>query len=77
MMYLPPPNPTSNTSKPQILLPNLNMKAVTWNIKGANSMAFLPHAKDIIRTYNHSILVLFETKASMEHALSTTHSLNF
>ena len=58
-------------------LPDLNMKIIAWNVRGASNNAFVPHAWDVVRIHKPSILIIFETKAEECRARQVTRLLGF
>ncbi|XP_021764620.1 uncharacterized protein LOC110729219 [Chenopodium quinoa] len=43
--------------------PDLNMKIVMWNVRGAFRNEFIPHAWDVIVAHKLSIFIILETKS--------------
>lgn len=50
-----PMNSSVPVSKP---LPNLEMKIIVWNVRGASNNAFVPHAWDVVRL-NKLLIFIF------------------
>ncbi|XP_021765748.1 uncharacterized protein LOC110730268 isoform X1 [Chenopodium quinoa] len=78
-MALPPIPPTElkeeYLSPPSF--PNLNMKVVLWNVRGATRNDFIPHAWDIIATHKPSIFIILEAKSNGVRALEVSRMLGF
>ena len=53
------------------------MKAIVWNVRGANSKAFLWHALDIVKMHKPDILIILETKCSSLRADQATNRLGY
>lgn len=58
-------------------LPNLKMKIIVWNVRGASNSAFVPHAWDVVRLNKPSIFIIFEAKADECRARQVTRLLGF
>ena len=67
----------SNTIPHSKNLPDLKMKIITWNVRGASNNAFVPHAWDVVHIHKPSILIIFETKAEECRARQVTRLLGF
>ncbi|XP_021728702.1 uncharacterized protein LOC110695776 [Chenopodium quinoa] len=59
------------------LFPNLNMKVVLWNVRGATINDFIPHAWDIIAAHKPSIFIILEAKSNGIRALEVSRLLGF
>ncbi|XP_021728049.1 uncharacterized protein LOC110695134 [Chenopodium quinoa] len=57
--------------------PDLNMKVVMWNVKGASRNEFIPHAWDVIAAHKPSIFILLETKSDGTRAAEVSKLLGF
>ncbi|XP_021716015.1 uncharacterized protein LOC110683919 [Chenopodium quinoa] len=53
------------------------MKTILWNVRGASSKEFLPHAKEVVRLHKPDILFLLETKSTDEIARAVCKRLGF
>ncbi|KAL2904687.1 Catalase-peroxidase [Bienertia sinuspersici] len=62
---------------PQRPFPTLTMKIALWNIRGASSDEFMPHACDIINKHRPSIFIFLETKCDDKRAFQVKRRLNF
>lgn len=58
-------------------LPNLYMKIVLWNIRGASRNEFIPYAWDIIKQHHPLVFVLLETKCGEDRARQVQLQLGF
>lgn len=58
-------------------LPNLRMKIIAWNVRGASTNAFVPRAWDVIRFHKASIFIFFETKTEKCRARQVIRILDF
>lgn len=58
-------------------LPNLKMKIIVWNVRGASNNAFVPRAWDVVRLNKPSIFIIFEAKADECRAKQVTRLLGF
>lgn len=74
------PNPCNSSALPLVSsrpLPNLNMKVIFWNIRGACTDRFLPHALELVHSHRPTIFIVLETKASDERAQFIQRRLNY
>lgn len=55
----------------------LKMKALIWNVRGANSKAVLWHALDLVKMHPPDIMILIETKCSSLRADQATQRLGY
>ncbi|XP_021761442.1 uncharacterized protein LOC110726271 [Chenopodium quinoa] len=76
---LPFIHPTELKSASYNLLefPNLNMKIIVWNVRGANRDEFIPQAMDIIATHKPSNFIVLEAKSNGIRAKNVSKLLGF
>lgn len=68
---------TSDNLRVPKALPNLKMKIIVWNVRGASNNAFVPHAWDVVRLNKPSSFIIFEAKAEECRARQVTRLLGF
>ena len=58
-------------------LPNLNMKILMWNVRGAKSSDYLSHAWKVLCTYKLVVFIFVETKSDEDRANRVSRVLGF
>uniref|UniRef100_A0A803N1W5 Uncharacterized protein n=1 Tax=Chenopodium quinoa TaxID=63459 RepID=A0A803N1W5_CHEQI len=70
-------DPLCSMEDPIPSFPDLNMKIVMWNVRGATRNEFIPPAWDVIMTHKPSVFILLETKSDGCRAAEVSKLLGF
>ncbi|XP_021736898.1 uncharacterized protein LOC110703402 [Chenopodium quinoa] len=70
-------DPLFSKGNPVTSYPDLNMKIVLWNVRGATRNEFIPHAWEVIAAHKPNIFILLETKSDGNRASQVSKLLGF